>query len=87
MEVWKFRGVVYGIAVGDYQFPQSVACEARHAPSGPSGRTCALRARTARPASPFFVSFVLVVIYKYTGSPSLCSSVHPSVTLCDLKTH
>ena len=29
--------------------PQSMACEARHAPTGPSGRTCALRARTARP--------------------------------------
>ena len=26
-----------------------MACEARHAPTGPSGRTCALRARTARP--------------------------------------
>ena len=31
--------------------PQSVACEARHALSGPSGRTCALRTRTARPCA------------------------------------
>ena len=68
--------------------PQSVACEARHAPSGPrAGRVPCAHARPAPrrlPLSLLFVSFMSLVISKYTGSPSLCSSVHPSVPLCVL---
>ena len=64
----------------------------------PSGRTCALRARTARPCAVLCVLGVLSRgrfgplglhgnFQKHTGSPSLCCSVYPSVNLCDLQTH
>ena len=58
-------------------------------PYRPPGRTCALRARTARPCAACFVSFVAFVILRHTGSPaggssrpSLCSSVTLREPLC-----